>query len=326
MKVLRIGDPHVKPNNIDEADALMNFVNVMILTHRPDRVELLGDLMHTHSILRLEVVEFWDQWLDTLSETCELVVLVGNHDQSGDYTSASNSLSVFNRIRKKNLKIVEKARHDREFAYMAYFHNHEQFIEIANNMAALGAKILVCHQTFDGSKYETGMYAPDGVDPALLNYDLIISGHIHSRQTIQNGKQKIIYPGTAKWDTASDANEKKGIWLYDHAEDGSIISEQMLSTADVCTPIISVVWKEGDVMPDLPKRAKASVELIGSSDWVTKNKALLKGKVSLKTKITDRTNKEARRAGSSFLDFLSTIYKPEEREQLLKYAKELELV
>ena len=326
MLILRIGDPHVKPSNIDESDALMSFVNDMVLKYKPQRIEILGDLYHTHSLIRLEVQDFWNQWLDTLSEAAELFVLVGNHDQSGDYNSQSNALSVFNHIKKRNLKIIDNARHEGPFAYLAYHHNHEELVLKANNMAALGAKVLVCHQTFDGSKYESGMYAPDGIDPALFHYDLIISGHIHSTQTIVSPTQTVIYPGTAKWDTASDANETKGIWLYEHDDvTGSIIKVTMLPTNEVCTPIISVIWNEGEPMPELPEKAKASVELIGSGDWVTKNKAMLKGKVSVKSKITDKANKERRNAGTSFQDFITNIF-DKEFPGTLEYAKELKLV
>ena len=80
-------------------------------------------------------------------------------------------------------------------------------------------------------------------------------------------------------------------------------------------------------MPELPDNAKASVELIGSGDWVAKNKALLKGSVSVKSKITDRANREERVAGKSFLDFASNFYTTSiDRIELVNYLKELGLV
>lgn len=306
----------------------MHFANDMILEHKPDRVELLGDLFHTHSILRLEVIDFWNAWLDVLSEATDLFVLVGNHDQSGDYQAGASALTVFQHMKKRKLKIIENARHEGLYAYVAYHHNHTEFIEKANAMYDLGARVLVCHQTFNGSKYESGMYAPDGIDPALLKFDTIISGHIHSTQVVIVSETKTVdYPGTAKWDTASDANEKKGLWLYEHDDvTGVVTSKTMLSTDQVCTPIISVQWLEGQPMPELPEKAKASVELIGSSDWISKHKALLKGTVSIKSKITDRANREERVAGKSFLDFVSNFYTSSvDRLELVSYLKELGL-
>jgi len=42
-------------------------------------------------------------------------------------------------------------------------------------------KILFCHQTFDGAKFENGFYAPDGFDFSGIKYEKIISGHIHTQ-------------------------------------------------------------------------------------------------------------------------------------------------
>lgn len=324
MKILRVGDPHIKPTNVEECEKLMHFIHDTVLKEKPDRLEILGDLFHTHSILRLEVIEFWDAWLDILSEAVETVVLIGNHDQSGDYSSESHALSVFHRFKRKNLKIIQYPQNQGIFAYVSYTHDPEKFIQTANSLAAQGAKVLVCHQTFNGAKYESGVYAPDGIDPARLNFALIISGHIHSTQAFGNVK----YPGTPKWDTASDANEKKGIWLYQHDDTtGAIISETMISTEHVVTPIVSVIWKEGEAMPEFPEHAKAAVELIGSSDWVSKNKTLLKGKVSISSRITDKANRAERKAGVDLIDFLSNNFVTTmDRPSLLKYAKEMGLV
>lgn len=324
MKILRIGDPHIKPVNIDECEALMHFIHDTVLNEKPDRLEILGDLFHTHSILRLEVINFWDSWLDILSEAVETIVLVGNHDQSGDYSADYHALSVFHRIKRRNLKIIENPQNQGIFAYVSYMHDPEKFIETANTLATQGAKVLVCHQTFNGAKYESGVYAPDGIDPSRLNFALIVSGHIHSTQAFGNVK----YPGTPKWDTASDANEKKGIWLYEHDDTtGDIISETMISTESVVTPIVSLTWQEGEAMPEFPANARAAIELVGTSDWISKNKGLLKGKVSISSKFTDKVNKDDRKTGVDFIDFMSNHFMTTmDRPSLLKYAKEMGLI
>lgn len=324
MKVLRIGDPHIKPTNIDEADNLFGFINGVILDEKPDRIEILGDLAHTHSILRLEVLEFWDTWLDTLSESCELYVLIGNHDRATNQEGAPHCLLAFKHFKKKNLKIVENARIDGIFGYMSYYHDNDRFIDIANNLVSMGAKVLVCHQTFGGAKYESGVYAPDGIDPSKINCNLIISGHIHSTQTIKNGDQTIVYPGTPKWDSMSDANEDKGIWLYEHDDvTGAIISEKLIRTAGAVTKIVSLVWTEGQDLPAIPSGCKVGIELVGSSEWVNKHKKALKGQVAIKTKITDRVDKTARQPGKSFNDFVANLFVTSvDRKEIARFMKE----
>ena len=60
MKILRVGDPHVKPNNLKEfREALMRFALSEAIARKVDVLEILGDLFDTHSIVRLEVLEFW---------------------------------------------------------------------------------------------------------------------------------------------------------------------------------------------------------------------------------------------------------------------------
>lgn len=333
MKILRIGDPHIKPSNVEEAEKLMHFIMDVIRTERPNRVEIMGDLFHTHSIVRLEVLEFWYGWLDvlTVDPDIDIYVLVGNHDKGSTDEMAFSAISVFNhKRREKNLKICELPRVDGIYAYVSYYHNPETFIDIANNCAKQGAKVLVCHQTFDGSQYETGFYAPDGIDPSKLCFDLIISGHIHSTQTLKNiaTGQTIIYPGTPKWDNASDANEEKGIWMFEHDDTtGAVLSQRLISTAGAVTKIVHLTWKEGQPMEAIPSGAKVSIELVGSSVWVEAQRTALKGQYPLSSKVTDRAVKKERQAGSNFPEFVAKRFVTDmDRTELLKYMKELDIV
>jgi DNA repair exonuclease SbcCD nuclease subunit len=323
VKILFLGDPHCQANNLEESEKLMHFFNDQILELKPDRIIILGDLFHNMAIIRSEVLDFWNSWLDILSETAELVVLVGNHDQISHQYQAIHALSVFNRIKKHSFKLADTPQVDGIYAYMPYIHDSDKFVGIANNLATQGAKVLISHQTFAGSQYENGFYAPDGINPDLLNYDLIISGHVHARQRFG----KVIYPGTARWLTASDANQPKGLWLVDFDSNGKIQNESFIDTSHVCTPIVSLIWQEGEDMPTMPENAKVSIELIGSSGWVSKNKKLLKGQVSVKTKITDKLHQAKRDTGGSFENFIKNVYTTTfDRGELLEAMKEMGIV
>lgn len=326
MKVLRVGDPHAKPGNLVEMTKLMEFVLETGKKHAVDRVELLGDLFHTHAVIRLEVLEFWDKWINILASNFELIVLVGNHDMSGDYGSDSHALSVFKHVVHNvyiNCHIVDKPTQIGVLAYVPYIHDNQRFIDLANGLADSGAKTLVSHKTFVGSKFESGIYAPDGVDPDALRYDTIISGHIHGRQRFG----KVIYPGTSRWDTNSDANEQKGIWIVLHDDiTGKILEEEFVDTSHVCEPIYSIEWKEGTEQPPIPA-GRITLELIGTSAWITQQKANLKGKVGLKSTITDKAKPKTRQAGKNLYDFINSLFVTTvNRDDLLKYMKELELV
>lgn len=326
MKILRVGDPHVKVSNLDESEKLMAFICETAKNEKVDRIELLGDQFHTHAVLRLEVVQFWERWLDILSNDWETVVNEGNHDQSGDYGAEYSALTIFQRLNKPKLHIITKPRIMGPIGYIPYMHDGERFINVANEMAQTEAKVLVCHQTIMGSKYESGIFAHDGIDSVKISEQIlhIISGHIHSQQEFG----RIDYPGTARWDSVSDANLRKGIWIYDHENaTGRVLSKRFLSTETVCSPLYQFTYKEGEVEPVIPANARVSVELVGTSDWIAKEKVKFKGKASIKSRFTDSKKFENRKAGNGLEDFIVNIYVTAmDKSNLLKYAKELGIV
>jgi DNA repair exonuclease SbcCD nuclease subunit len=331
MKVLRIGDPHVKFNNIEDCEKLMHFIVDTILQLQPDRVEILGDLFHTHYVIRMEVLAFWDAWLDVLSEAADLFVLEGNHDQYGDSDASMSALRVFDhmaqnkRLKKSRTKlhIISNPQDHGLIAYMPYVHDKAKFVEMANHMAANSkAKVLVCHQTFDGATFENGMYAPDGINLSDLKYDVVISGHIHTYQRFGN----LIYPGTMKWDTSSDVNKEKGIWYYEHDDvTGKITKEELIRTHGVIPALVGITWVEGQDLPAIPSGARVTVELIGTSQWVNHHKEQLKGVVSIKSKITDRASTERRKTGNNIEVFVKDHFDPVPgvtKQALIDYMKE----
>jgi DNA repair exonuclease SbcCD nuclease subunit len=320
LKILRVGDPHVKINNLAESEKLMMFVAKQAQIHKVDRIELLGDLFHTHAVVRVEIMDFWNKWLRTLSANITTIVLVGNHDQVGDHSSRQHALMLFKNINDK-LFIVDSAFDCDNVGYLPYMHDEEEFVREANLLIDRGAKYIVCHATFQGSKYENGFYAPEGFNLDRINAPLVISGHIHARQRFG----KVIYPGTAKWDTLSDANEPKGLWLVTHSDDtGEILEETFIDTSNVVSPIFSLEWKEGADAPVIPN-GRVTVELIGSSDWIKKQKQSLKGRCGIKSKITDSGRRENRKVGKSLSEFISGNFEPMAgvtKDQILQFLKE----
>lgn len=332
MRILRMGDPHIRPSNIEEADRLMAFAKEIIVGGKIDRFEILGDLFHTHAVIRLEVLEFWNKWLQVFSGVVETVVLVGNHDMTGDHNSQNHALKVFKRINNERLKIIDRPAIIGPFVYCPYIHSNGTFIQAVRGFSGQGAKVLVCHQTFAGSQFDNGFYAPEGINPDDIPFEKIISGHIHKEQIIAGGK--VDYPGTPKWDSASDANERKGLWLYEHDPvTGAVLSRNLIPTditlpvGIVCTPIVSVVWKEGEEKPKLSENAKNNIELIGSSEWIGKQKPALKGLASIKVKVTDKKRVAERKTGNNLEFYLKNMYvSTVNKEILLKRAQELGIV
>lgn len=329
MRILRLGDPHAKPSNLVELDALMQFTIDKYKEFKADRLEILGDLYDTHDILRLSVQKFWHGWMKKFHrDKINTVILVGNHDQNGDYSDNYSALDVFEHYN-HYIQIIMEPKSIGPIGYMPYIHNNERFAREANLLANVeNCSVLVSHTTYQGSKYDNGMYAPDGVDPDLLSPKFIhlISGHVHTEQEFG----RVWYPGTARWMSKSCANKKKGIWLVEHDDiTGQILSKEFISTESVCTPIVSLTWKEGEEKPTIPQNAKVDIELIGSSNWISKEKFAFTGLASISSKTTDAKNKgKERKSGKSLQEFLIRHYEcnPEKKVKLIKFMEGLKLV
>lgn len=329
MKILRIGDPHITVRNLEEAENLILFVRDQANKYEVDRVEFLGDLMHTHAVLRVEVVDFWMRAFTKFNYKIHIVALVGNHDQPGskEKEHTMNSLNVFRSLNDDytTIDIIDKPCQINGIAYIPYMSDHTAFLKATQDLYDQGAtKLLVAHQTFTGATYENGFYAEDGIDPILVPQETIISGHIHKQQQIG----KCFYPGTPKWDTMSDANENKGIWLFEHNSDGSIKNKQFISTKDVVTPIEKHVLNEGDTEIELNEKARNYIELVGSTAWITQMKKKYKGIAAIKARPSDRKHAMILNKDKMFslFDHLDNAFKPIDgvsKEDIKTYLKEV---
>lgn len=306
MKILRMGDPHVTASNLEESDRLMEFAVKTAYEKKVDRFEILGDLFDTHAVVRAEVLAFWTKWFKILggfeSDTyIQTVVLVGNHDQKGNKESEGDihALVPFKNFttarhgNKENLKIIDHPtllpdNKGKYIAYIPHISGAENFLQSARNLKACDtnnkASHVVCHQTFLGATYENGIFAEDGIDINEVPFDHIISGHIHKTQII---KKKTVgecfYPGTARYMKSTDANTKKGIYIF---EDEKVI--EFVSTEGVVTPMYTITLNEPEEVPELNPRAKTVLELHGSSQWISKIKKAYKNKASIRSFPTDR--------------------------------------
>jgi DNA repair exonuclease SbcCD nuclease subunit len=332
MKFLKVGDPHLTPSGIPEMTRLMEFVETQAEIRRVDAVILYGDLFHTHIQIRMDVMVAWYGIIDKLLQTTNVIIITGNHDQPGakELEDKMSSVQILERMFRLDendhwLDVVSKPKVIGNVAFAPYTSDPDKFYAWANELHAQGAtQTLCCHQTFEGSKYDNGMYAPSGLDPDKVPQTGIISGHIHTHQEFG----KVFYIGTPKWETAVDADKEKGIWYAESDEQGQIDMGQaeFISTAQVVTPMRRVPLKEGDAEPVLDDRSKYLIELTGSSAWISKEKKKYVEKHAIKTIFTDSKIRAKRKTSNfdSIGDFLEKEFVPSEgvsREKLVEYVQ-----
>jgi len=125
--------------------------------------------------------------------------------------------------------------------------------------------ILVMHQAIDGSQI-VGYTFRDSADVVNIkdisrDFDLVLSGHIHRRQILTNGRQPIIYSGSVERTSFQEMSEPKGYYNVEMAK-------------------WSTGWRVDKIaFKELPARPMVDIyldEIMGRSNW----EELLKGKLS----------------------------------------------
>ena len=327
MKIMFMGDPHAQISNLTEMNKLVDFTIEKCAEAQVDALVVSGDLFHTHSVIRMEVQNFWISAIDKMSKSPikKIYLLVGNHDQIGDKQRESqmSALDIFSNFA-KNVIVIKDKLVDGELGFIAYTSDNNKFLADAKALFEYGAKRLFCHQTFDGSKFDNGFYAPHGIDPQSLSvFTEVVSGHIHTSQTVG---ANVFYPGTPKWDSLSDANQDKGIWLSEAPNKWEIIP-----TDSVCTKIVKITVLESDEDKEISIDSKHStiVELVGNSSWINKKSKSLRNKCRVVARPTDAIDRRSsgevsgKMSLNDYLDKDSTIYDKSYKEKISKYIEEI---
>lgn len=258
MKFLLVGDMHAVQSELEECNKLIDYIHKTALEQKVDYIAFMGDQYNYHNIVHLPVVDFWKKAFEKLTGI-DTVALVGNHDQANSKDPATPNAMV---IHKGDIFLVEGPYYMENILWLPYMASNEDFIRICNEHPEYST--VVCHQTFTGAKYENGFYAPDGVDQDKIPQKNVISGHIHSQQTIG----KVWYVGSPRWRSLSDANQSKYIWLVEFNENGEIINKNGFDTNVVCKPIFAL-----EDRPDKPAIIPTNdghivIDIFGPPDYV----------------------------------------------------------
>lgn len=233
-RVLYVGDPHARPDSLEEMGKLIHFVRDTAKKEGVEYICFLGDQFHNHSIIHLSVLAFWRSAFEGLKVYTGLpvIAMVGNHDMSGKFGDFNNAMMLYD---KKHVAVIDQPRiAPWGVLLVPYQQDPDRFIQICRQYKNVST--VVCHQTFEGSRYENGFYAKDGIDPNLIPQKHVISGHIHTTQSFG----KVFYPGSPRWLTVADANTQKGIWVVDHDEENGSYVAAMHPTDRVCRPIYAL--------------------------------------------------------------------------------------
>lgn len=212
MKVLILGDMHLKVSNLENGKRFLHWVDEVVAEHNPSMVINLGDAMDTHAILRAEVLSEYGQHVQRIcnrpipdqgSPTIYVHVL-GNHEFYKPNSSEYHALQSLKGLSDHYyVADTDDAVKMWGFSFIPYHPDPSTFpTEVG--------EICFAHQTFIGADF--GNFRPDlGVDMEQVKADIIISGHIHKGQTVG----KVFYPGSPFSQCVDDVDQVKGVYIFD---------------------------------------------------------------------------------------------------------------
>lgn len=255
---LIVGDLHATNANMEDTALILDLVEKIAEERKVKRIIFLGDIFHTHAVVRQEVGHFLRERLLLMgrslfmgagSSQTKIYILAGNHDGSSPHSVLSNAVRlIFDGLEDKGIYIVDdedKGMLGGPFFMVPFMGDNERFVQTCQQHPD---RILVCHQTIEGAYYENKSLAPGGVNQDRLPQRRIIAGHIHMGQLVG----RTYYPGTPRALTSSEYNETKGIFVFDHEAD---IWER-ISTNDLVKCFIRFDIEEGKEPPEITGKWK----------------------------------------------------------------------
>lgn len=226
--VLFIGDPHFQISNLPEVDLFLIEITKLAYDKQPDLIVIAGDLLHTHERLHTTVLNKAHDFVDAMRNITTTYILVGNHDYTSNTQFLTDSHWMNSMKKWDNVVIVDRVTHENinglSFVFTPYVYPG-RFVEalqtFGDDSVWKSADCIFAHQEFEGCKMGA-IVSVDG-DKWSLNYPLVVSGHIHSRQQPQ---ENIYYSGTPL-QHAFGESERNVVAYFEFGNEGAYELEEI---------------------------------------------------------------------------------------------------
>lgn len=259
MKLLLVGDIHVRLTEIQDCQNLFDFVIEKAQTNKVDAVVFLGDQTNDHSNLHHDLRALIVQNLHDFNvRGIKTYSLLGNHDYSttGTHTHAYIGL--------ENLtNVVDRIRYVDGVVFSPYYFDTKNLVEDFNEQySGIDVKYFICHQDILGGTYENGFPIKTGIEENQINSNYIISGHIHLASNF-NGVE---YVGSPRWLDMSSVNIDKHIMLLDTDTN----ERTYFDTSTVCRKRVLLADKEDSPLADFVHDQKwhYTIDIYGSESYI----------------------------------------------------------
>lgn len=205
---LVVGDLHLKKDF--NYEPMLSEIIKIVNNVKPERVVILGDVLHTHEKISMQCHASAVNFFTKLSETSKVYVLIGNHDRQNN-SDFLTDIHPFNGISNEKIKIISKPLKEEGIIYVPYVpigRFREALDTLNDDDLFSNVDLIFAHQEFKGA--QMGCKRSSKGDVWSKDNPMVISGHIHEHQIIDN----IMYLGTPIQHSFGD-NSKKFVLLID---------------------------------------------------------------------------------------------------------------
>lgn len=210
MKILIVGDPHIRTEYLNVCESFCSQIKRLVKKGNYDFVVVLGDVLHNHEKVNTVALNTAVNLFEYISKKTELFVLVGNHDyiNNSQFLTSNHWLNCLKTC--DRITVVDELTHfslnSKNFVLCPYVPNG-RLLDALNSNEEIdwkNADIIFAHQEIRSAKINSNGRLSTTGDVWYSNYPLLISGHIHHKQKIEN----VIYPGSSLPTSFSDSEQK----------------------------------------------------------------------------------------------------------------------
>lgn len=221
MKRIAIADIHLSdysedildnsdlPLRLGEIKKTFNFVIKKAKELSIKHIDILGDIINDKSVI-YTIAQ--DLFKEIIIENPKLffTLLSGNHDLSHTGKLQKSAISVFSGY-ENVCCITDKVFSDKNMTVISYSSNFLEKIKQCSD-----GNILLTHVGLNEAMIQSGLSKIDKIKLSdLKKFKLVISGHYHKPQEIQNDYTRFYYCGGFTNHSWNDKNETKRFLIYD---------------------------------------------------------------------------------------------------------------
>lgn len=323
MLICTIGDTHIKTDAIPNADFFINALTEYLKENVPDLIVLLGDILHTHERINTIAMNRAYTLIDNLRNIAPLYILVGNHDMINHQQFLTDQHWMNGLKEWDNVTICDVVKTYENLVFCPFV-APGRFKEALNTIDNWkDAEIIFAHQEFYGCKM--GAIISEEGDKWEEDLPMVISGHIHSKQKLQDN---LFYTGSSM-QIAFGESEENIIAMINLNE------EMEIEEVNLNLPRKKIIYTEVSKLESvkIPLESKDDIKLSIKGTYedfkALKKTSLYKKLVKRGVKISYRHSKdiveksESTKNISDFNDVLKKLVEDCENNILTKFYKKI---